>query len=106
MVSIDVQALLQTILLNADLLTIKTENLSKAIDDRNEEISRIQKEHAEGGDPYASYLKLGELIRLNNCDMDELHTIKAKMATLTKITKNIVTRLNNGNIETEEDDEI
>ena len=106
MVSIDVQALLQTILLNADLLTIKTENLSKAIDDRNEEISRIQKEHAEGGVPCESYLKLGELIRLNNCDMDELHTIKAKMATLTKITKNIVTRLNNGNIETEEDDEI
>lgn len=106
MVSIDVQALLQTILLNADLLTIKTANLSKAIDDRNEEIAKIQKEHTEGGVPCASYLKLGELIRLNNCDMDELHTIKAKMATLTKITKNIVTRLNNGNIETEEDDEV
>lgn len=106
MVSIDVNALLQTILLNADLLTIKTENLSKAIDDRNEEIAKIQKEHTEGGVPCTSYLKLGELIRLNNCDMDELHTIKAKMATLTKITKNIVTRLNNGNIETEEDDEV
>lgn len=106
MMSIDIPALLQTILLNADLLTIRTANLSKAIDERNEEIAKIQK-GAEGGAPFdTSYLRLGELIRLNNCDMDELHAIKEKMQRLTEITRNITTRLN-GNIETtEEDDEV
>ena len=106
MMSIDIPALLQTIMLNADLLTIKTTNLSKAIDERNEEIARIRK-GTEGGAPFGtSYLRLGELIRLNNCDMDEIRSIKEKMVRLTKITRNITTRLN-GNIETtEEDDEV